>query len=172
MAATVQARIFTGASEGTGANAETGIKFNRDDTATGTTAPIPKPVATGTAFSWPKTLGLYVTAGGGSTTISNRRIKLSTAPATGLELHFNPETTYAQATAVAAADTGTNGSDPAGYTALTTSDQVWHATGEAATNSDRNGDLVLVALGVSNNYAGGAGTAIALPDIILTYDEA
>jgi hypothetical protein len=172
MAATVQVRIFTGASEGTGANAETGIKFNRDDTATGTSAPIPKPVATGTAFSWAKTLGLYVTAGGGSTTISNRRIRMSTSPATGLEMFFNAETTYAQATAVVAADTGSNGSDPAGYAPLTTSDQVYHATGEAATNADRNGDLCLTAIGVSNNYAGGAGTAIALPDLIFTYDEA
>ena len=172
MAATVQVRIFTGASEGTGANAETGIKFNRDDTATGTSAPIPKPTATGTAFSWAKTLGLYVTAGGGSTTISNRIIRMSTTTSTGLEMFFNPETTYAQATAPVDSDSGSNGADPTGYTALTTSNQVYHATGEAATNSDRNGDLCLTALGVSNNYAGGAGTAISLPDLIFTYDEA
>lgn len=170
--ATLQARIFVGASEGTGATAETGIKFNRDDTATGTTAPIPKPVATGTAFSWPKNLGLYVTAGGGSTTISNRRVRMSAAAATGLALWWKAAAAYAQATAVAAADSGTNGSTPATYTSMTTSDQVWQAAGVAATTSARNGDLVVTALGVANNYVGGAGTAVALPDIILTYDEA
>jgi hypothetical protein len=35
-----------------------------------------------------------------------------------------------------------------------------------------NGDYGSVVLGVSNNYAGGAGSAIALPTLTFTYDEA
>lgn len=174
MAATVQARIFTGASEGTGANAETGIKFNREDTQTGTT-PIPKPTATGTNYSWKKILGIYVTAGGGSTTISNRKIRRASAPSAGLTLHFKPDVvTYAQATSgnMPADNTTTDDATPSGYTAMTTTFQDYDTASEAATNSDRNGDFVEVVAGVSNLYTGGAGSAIALPNIELQYDEA
>ena len=172
--ATVQARVFTGASEGTGASAEGGVKFNREDTASGTT-PIPKPTATGTNYSWNKNLGLYVTGGGGSTAITNRKVALAAAAATGLTLHFKDGgATYAQATSgnKPTDDGAANGATPTGFTAMTTSYQTWDAASEAATDSDRNGNLVTVVLGVDNTYAGGASTNVTLPDISLQYDEA
>ena len=174
MAATVEARIFTGASEGSGASAEGGVKFNREDTATGT-PPVPKPTAAGTNYSWYKNLGLYVTAGGGSTTISNRRVSASAAPATGLTLFWQDGTaTYVQATSgnKPSDNATTNDATPGSWTALTTTPTAWHATGAAATNSTRNGNLLRVLGGVSNNYASGGGSGISLPNIILTYDEA
>lgn len=174
MAATVQARIFTGASEGTGASAEGGVVFNREDTATGTTA-VPKPTATGTNYSWYKNLGLYVTAGGGSTSISNRKIRMATAPSTGLTLHFKDgTTTYTQAASgnKPTDDAAANDATPSTYTAMTTSFQTWDAASAAATNTTRNGNFVKVIGGVANNYAGGAGAGIALPNLELQYDEA
>lgn len=175
MAATVQARIFTGASEGTGANAETGIKFNREDTQTGTT-PIPVPTAAGTNYSWIKNLALYVTAGGGSTSISNRKIRWASAPTTGLTGFFLGDvTSYTQSTSGnKPADNGTtNDAAPSGgFAALTTSFQNYDTASSAATNSTRNGDFVQVVGGVSFLYTGGAGSAIAGPNIELQYDEA
>lgn len=173
MAATVNARIFTGASEGTGADAETGIKFNKEDTQTGTTA-ISKPSSTGTNYSWKKSLGLRVTAGGGSTSLSNRKIRWASAPSTGLTGFFKDGgATYAQATGSDFTDDTTgNATAPSTYTALSTTMQTWDATSEAATDSDRNGNFVLVVLGVGSNYAGGAGSAISLPNLELQYDEA
>ena len=172
MAATVEARIFTGASEGTGASAEGGIKFNREDTATGTTE-IPKPTATGTAYSYKKSLALFVTANGG-TTISNRQIRWASSPSTGLTGHFKPDvTTYSQATSGnQPADSGSNDATPSGFTALTTTLQVYDSAGTTATNSTRNGDFVELVGGVSNLYLGGAGTNIASPNLEITYDEA
>lgn len=174
MAATVKVYINTGAGP-TIADAEaTGIKFNREDTATGTT-PIPKPTAAGTNYSWYKTLMLYVESGGGSTSLSNRGIRFATSPSTGLTGFFKDgSTTYTQATSGnKPADNGTtNDAAPATFTALTTSFQTWNAASAAATNTTRNGNYVQVVAGVSNNYAGGAGSAIALPNIETQYDEA
>ena len=174
MAATVIIYISTGAGP-TNADAEaTGIKFNREDTPTGT-APIPKPTAAGTNYSWYKTLYLNVTAGGGTTSLSNRKIRFATSPSTGLTGFFKDGgDTYAQATSGnKPSDNGTtNDATPSTYTALTTSFQNYDTASEAATNSTRNGNYVLAVSGVSNNYAGGAGSAIALPNLELQYDEA
>lgn len=174
MAATLQARIHTGASEGTGASAETGVKMNREDTQTGTT-PIPKPTATGTAYSWIKNLSLYVTAGGGSTALSNRKIRMATSPSTGLTLDFKDGTnTYTQASSgnKPTDNATTDDAVPATWTGLTTSFQSWDNASAAATNSTRNGNLVQVICGVSNLFVGGAGSATALPNLELQYDEA
>lgn len=173
MAATVVTYIATGAGPTTADAEATGVVFSREDSATGTTA-IPKPTATGTNFSWPKTLFLNVTAGGGSTSLSNRKIRVATAPSAGLELHFKDGAdTYSQAAAEADVDnTSADGAQPTGYTAMTTTFQTWDAVSAAAVDATRNGNYVVVALGVSSNYAGGAGSGIALPDIELQYDEA
>ena len=170
MASTLRASIWTGASP-TAASAEGGIKFNREDSASGTTA-IPIPTSTGTNFSWHKNLGLEVTSDG-STTISNKRIHRGSAPTTGLELSFVANSAYLQS-AAADSDSGSAGATPTGYTDLTTSAQVYDAGSDASSSGAGNvcGDYVRVALAVSSTYAGGAGSAIALPDIVLTYDEA
>lgn len=171
MAAVVQAQIAVGAGP-TISSAEGGFTFGRDDNVT-STATIPKPIATGTAYSWQKSLLLMVTSGGGTTSITDRQIKLGSAAATGLYPFFKDGGgTYAQATAVVAADSGTQGATPATWTALTTTAQTWHAASVAATNSTRNGNFVLVGLGVGDNYAGGASSAAAVPDLVLSYTEA
>jgi hypothetical protein len=116
---------------------------------------------------------LQVTSGGGSTSISDRQIKFGSSPATGLYGFFKDGgTSYSQATAVLAADSGTQGATPATWTALSTSPQTWHAGSVAATNSTRNGDYVLVGVGLGDNYASGAGSANAVPDLVLSYTEA
>lgn len=171
MAATVRMSYESGAGP-TLVSAETGIKYNREETLAGTTAPIPRPVATGTAFSYPKSIRLEVTATD-ATTLSNLRVNVSgTAPATGLALWYRDDgATYQRPNALAAADAGTNGATPAGYSAMPTSATQYDATGASASTTGGKGDHISTALGVSNNYAGGAGSAIALPDLVITYDE-
>jgi hypothetical protein len=118
---------------------------------------------------------LYVESGGGSTSLSNRKIRFATSPSTGLTGFFKDGgTSYTQATSGnKPSDNGsTNDATPSTYTALSTSFQTYDAASAAATNSTRNGNYVLVVGGVSNNYAGGAGSAIALPNTEVQYDEA
>lgn len=171
MAATVEIRIFNGAGP-TGANAESGFTFGRDDSVA-STARIPKPNAAGTNYSWYKSLGLYVTAGGGSTSLSNRDVYWGSAPAAGLTGHFDPDASYVQATSGnKPTDNGTtNDATPASYTLMTTSAQAYDAASAAATNSTLNGQYCRVVIGVSNNYVGGAGPSIVLPDLKMEYDE-
>ncbi len=173
-AATVQAGYWgANATEPTGGsigNAETGITFSREDSQSGTT-PIPIPTATGTHFAWQKNLGLNVTVAG-TTSISNRRVSLSANPATGLLLWFKASNVYTDpASGNAPADAGTNGATPTGYTQITTSTQVYDNASVATSSTGRNGQFCIVTLGVDNTYTGGAGSAIALPNILLTYDE-
>lgn len=94
MAATIQAQCATGATPTLG-NAETGVKYSRDDVITGGTTAIPIPTATGTNFSYVKWLGLVVTATS-TTSISNRRIAWASAPATGIKGWFLGNGTYTQ----------------------------------------------------------------------------
>lgn len=171
-AAQVQIQQATG-SGGTLASAEGGVCFNREDSIAGTTNPIPIPVTTGTNFSYPKYLCTSVTVAG-TTTLSNRKIWSDGAPTTGLALFYKAAASYTQATAVAAADSGSNGATPAGYTALPTasgSAATWDATGVSTASTGKNGNYVVLALGVSNTYTGGAGTGIALPALKFQYDE-
>ncbi len=181
MPATVQAQIATGAGP-TWASAEGGVTFNREDTVAGTTAAVAVPTATGTGFSWRKALALAVTATF-TTSINNRKVHQSAAPSTGLALWYR---TYAAASYAQAATgnmppaQGTNGATPAvtslpaapgTYTALTTTATVYDNATVATSSATRNGQLVEVVLGVDFLYTGGAGSAIALPNIVLTYDE-
>jgi len=173
VASTIRVSIWTGGSNtpGAGGTAETGIKFNRANSLAGTT-PIPIPTATGTAFSWPKFTGLEVTSDG-STTISNRGIKMAAGIATGLELFWKATASYVTPAASADSDSGSNGADPSGYTVMTTSNATYDASSVASTTGTAvNGQYCVLALGVSNNYAGGASSAAAVPTLTYQYDEA
>lgn len=173
MAATVQAQVNTGSGPTT-SNAENGIGFGLADAVDAGSSPLTTPNAPGTAYSFYKTLHLQVTGGGGSTSLSDRKIRFASDPATGLYGFFTDGgNTYTQATGdnKPADNTTTDGATPSGYTALSTTFQTWHAASVAATNDQRNGNYVLVVVGVSSNYAGGAGSAIALPNLELQYTE-
>jgi hypothetical protein len=66
----------------------------------------------------------------------------------------------------------TNGTAPTGYTALSTSDYTYDATGGAATNSAKSGKYLQTVAAVAAAYAGGGNANTALPNITITYDEA
>lgn len=172
MAATVRGDYYgASATEPAGVTAETGIKWNREDSETGTT-PIPIPNATGTNYSWYKLLALDVTATA-ATNITNRRVSLASTATTGLFLYFQDQVTYTQpSSGNKPTDSGSNGATPAGYTLMSTSLQVWDNTSHSTGSSGRNGDFCQIAFGVDNTYTGGAGSAISLPNLTLTYDEA
>jgi hypothetical protein len=170
-AATCQGRIGTGATV-SWANAETGIKFNLEDTATGTT-PIAIPTSTGTVFSWIKNLVLYVTATG-TTTINNRKISQSGATSTGLQLFWKDVAVASYAQAASGnrpSSSGSNGATPSGYTLMTTTATQYDNTSVATSSTGANGDMAVIVLGVDNSFSGGPGSATSLPSIILTYDE-
>jgi hypothetical protein len=120
-----------------------------------------------------KQLALQVTVAGGGTAISNRRIHYATAPATGLGLHFLGNATYVDQTGTPSIPTasGSNGATPSTYTAMTGSAQVYDSA-SVTTNTGKNGNYVRVVLGVDNTYAGGANASAAVPNLVLTYDEA
>lgn len=171
-AATVQAQIGTGASV-SWANAETGEKFNLEDTLAGTT-PIAIPTATGTNFSWPKSLVLAVTVAG-TTNITNRTVKMSGSPSTGLALFWKAVAVASYAQAASGnrpTASGSNGATPAGYTAMTTSAVQYDNTSVATSGTGPNGSMAVCVLGVDFTFIGGAGSAIAVPSTILSYDEA
>ena len=180
MPATMQAQNATGAGP-TWANAEGGAKFNREDTLAGTT-PIPVPTATGTNFSWRKYFVLAVTATS-TTSITNRRVNGASAPATGLNLWYRSYAvaSYAQAASgnMPAAD-GANGATPAvsgtpatpAYAALPTTATQYDNASVATSATGPNGQLIEVVLGVDNLYVSGANSNVALPNLILTFDEA
>lgn len=178
MAATVKAYCATGSGP-TNATADSAdsasIKFGRDDNQNSTTS-IPIPGTTGTKYSYLKYLFLDVTATG-TTSMSNRRIAWASATATGLTGFFLDQATYTQnngtqgtAAGNYPADAGSNGATPTGFTAMTTSNQVWDNASHATSSTGKNGDYVETSLGVDNTFTGGGGTA-ALPNINLTYDE-
>ena len=170
-AATVQAQIGTGSSV-SWANAEGGVKFNLADSATSTT-PIAIPTATGTVFSWIKNLAIAVTATG-TTTISNRRVSQSGAPATGLQLFWKQVAVASYAQAASGnrpSSSGSNGATPAGYTLMSTTPAQYDNTSVATSSTGVSGDMAVCVLGVDNGYTGGPGSAQAVPSLIFTYDE-
>lgn len=173
MGATVRADYYgASATEPAGVTAETGIKWNREDSETGSSTPIPIPTATGTNYSWYKMLALDVTATA-STNISNRRISLASSPSTGLFIFFKGSGTYTQATSGnKPADSGSNGAVPSTYTQVTTSTQVYDSASVSAGSTGRNGNFCYLVFGVDNTFTGGAGSATALPNLTFTYDEA
>lgn len=174
-AATVQAMYYGGSTgePSTGANAETGIKYNREDTQLGTTA-IPIPTSAGTNYSWFKELALSVTSTG-TTTLSNRTIARSSAPPAGLIMYFASSSGYVQPSSANRPSDTSTGDDaaPAAWTALTTSYQAY-STESVGSSSGRNGGFAKTLLGVSSTgtYTGGPGSAITLPNLLIQYDEA
>lgn len=172
-AATVQAQIGTGSSV-SWANAEGGLTWNLADSLTDTTTPISVPTATGTVFSWIKNLALAVTSTG-TTHMTNRTIKQSASASTGLALFWKDvaQGSYAQAASGnRPSSSGSNGATPSGYTAMTTSAQQWDNTSVSTGSTGPCGDMVVCVLGVDNTYTGGPGTAISVPSLLLSYDEA
>jgi hypothetical protein len=171
MAAVVRIGYASGAGP-TLANAEAGIKYNQEESLSGTTAPIPKPTATGTEFSWPKVFRLEVTTGD-ATSLSNLRYRYNgSAPATGLNLWVKDDgASYAQVSASADTPSGSNGATPTGYSAMPSSLTQYDAGSYSASITGGKGDYFRIALGVSNTYAGSAGQAIALPSLEVAYDE-
>jgi hypothetical protein len=170
-AAVVQLQVATGAGPTLGSG-EGGFKYNREDTISGTT-PIPIPTATGSNYSWLKWLALAVTTSG-TTSMSNRRIQLSATETSGLGIFFLGNATYAQATSAnMPAASGSNGpATPATFTRATTATQVYDSASVSTGSTGKNGNYCETSLGVDFTYAGGAGNAIALPDVRLIYDEA
>ena len=173
MAATVQATVSNSTGP-TDTSAESGIGFGLDDSVTSATS-ISKPNSAGTAYSWYKMLSLKVTGGGGATSLLNRKIRFATSPSAGLTGFFltAAPSAYTQATgANKPPDNGTtNDATPASYTALTTTMQTYDSATVAATNATKNGKFAQVVVGVSNLFLGGAGSATALPNIEMQYDE-
>jgi hypothetical protein len=179
-AATCQAQAGTGASV-SWANAEGGLKFNLADSITDTTTPIAVPTSTGTNFSWLKHLVLAVT-GAGTTNISNRNIYMGSSAATGLALFFDAITVASYVQAASGnrpASDGSNGATPSAgtypggsFTAMTTSPQVYDSSSVASSSTGPNGKMCVVCMSVDNTFVGGAGSATALPDIKIRYDEA
>jgi hypothetical protein len=184
MAATVKAYAFnsTGPTATSADSADSAsFKIGRDDTVISTT-PVPIPTATGTNFSWRKYLGLYVTAGGGATSLLNRGVKASGAMPTGISLWQSAVTTYVQATTTQGTaagnrptDSASNGATPANQTdvtwvAMTTSNVTYDATTNATANTTINGKYLALVLGVDNTCVSGGGTT-SLGNITLQYDE-
>lgn len=165
------------ATEPAGVNAEAGFTFGLSDALDSSAAPVTipsgAPSGAGTNFSWYKQLALEVTATA-ATAITNRKVKVASSPATGLALAFKDGTTYAQAASGnKPTDAGTNGgSPPTGYTAMTTTAQSYDNTSHSAGSLGRNGDFCVVVASADGTYAGGAGSATALPNIQFQYDEA
>jgi hypothetical protein len=178
VAATVRASYYGQASsEPAGVNAETGIKYSRDDNqATGGT-PIPIPTTGGpgaTNYSWIKNLALEVTvAASPATTISNRTIRLAGGAAGGLTVHWKVGAYAQPAVGNMPADNPTNNDAvPSGYTIATTSPATYDASSITGGTTGRNGSMIQVVFGVGFNFAGGPGSNTGLPNIIAGYDEA
>lgn len=156
----------------------TGLCFNRLDSRSLTSGPIPIPTSTsGTDYSYPKYLGLEVTTTG-TTSIENRMAARSSAAPAGLLLYWATSSSFVTPAAViAASNTSADDVDPDGattnWTALTTT-YVAYSTATETTVIGLSGKYVKFGLGVSSTtvYTGGPGTAIALPDLLVQYDEA
>lgn len=171
MSAVVRASYASTATP-TYASAEGGAKYNREESLAGATTPIPKPNSAGSNYSYAKPFRLEVTTSD-TTTLSNLRHRIASAPAAGLKLWFIDDGATFVRGNVALTDNGTtDDAAPAGATVAPTSDTVYDATGASASSTGPKGDFIRYILGVSNLYLGGAGSAIALPNLILTYDEA
>lgn len=163
------------------------ITYGRDDNVTSTTA-LPIPTATGTHFSWVKWLVLYCTATS-STTISNKKVNLASALATGLALWYGTNgggtgtaVTYTQnngtqgtAAGNYPADSGSNGATPANnanynFTQMATTATVFDSSSSTDGSTGPVSHNLPTVLAVDDTYTGGGGTA-SLPNLILTYDE-
>lgn len=185
MAAVTKVYAFDGAGPtGHDVTAGTGTcSFSRADAYNDTATPITLPTAGNRKFSELRYLALYTASGGGSTTLSNLKASWASGPSAGLTGHFltGGQATYTQNNGTQGASAGnypaddavTTGTAPTGYTALTTTPQSYDATGGAATNSAKSGKYLQMVTAVDGtNYVGGGNLTTALPNIVITYDEA
>lgn len=157
------------------------VSFSRADAYNDTASPITIPAAGARRFSYLRYLALYCSANPG-TTLSNLRVFLASALAAGLSAHFltGGQATYTQnngtqGTAAGnypADDAVTSGTAPTGYTAMTTSPQVYDATGGVTTLNAKAGKYCQVVVAVDGtNYTGGGNASTPISNITLEYDE-
>jgi hypothetical protein len=161
--------VLTSGHGTTVASAEGGVTIGRSEDGLTT---IPVPTATGTHFSWDYWYSLQVTVAGSPTThLSNRRTQISAGPATGLLNWFKAVNagSYVQPTTTLAADSGSNGAMPAGYTANTTSPTVYDSS-SIASGTGQNGKYTQNGWGIDFTYVGGGGS-IGTSDVDLLFDE-
>lgn len=173
MPMTVQIDIATGA--GPSFASASSVKWNQEDTASGTTA-IPTPTATGTNFSYVKSFQINITATG-SLTMTNVKVgKVASETTTGTKLwHTTEHASYVQAAAAPGATGDNNATAPninsgsaEAAMPLIGSASVYSAGGHSTTG--RKGNFVEVCLGVdaTNTTAGGS---VATPTLRWQWTE-
>ncbi len=156
-------------------NAEAGFTLGLADALDAHTSPltIPSsaPSGNGTVFSYYIQLALEVTVAA-ATNILNRKIKQASNPATGLFYFWKAAASYVQpSSGNKPADSGSNGNTPAGYTAMSTTAASYDNAYVSANSTGRNGGFALLVGACDGTYAGGAGSATAMPNIQILYDE-
>lgn len=171
---TVVIDILTGA--GPTVTAISSFKFNRDDTATGTTAGIPTPASTGTKFSWVKSLQIEITATGGLTMTNVMVGKATSESVGGTKLwRVTSHAAYTQATTNPAdtADNNVTGPTLNGAVAtaleLITAPPSSYASGPFNTTG-RKGNIVELVAGIDNTNLN-SGVAVASPTIRFKWTE-
>lgn len=176
--ATIRIYEFTGAGPtATNVDSEDGtdMVFGRADAVDASSGRIPAPTATGTNYSWHKTIGLYcVSDGAGGTEILNKEFSIDGAPTTGLYMFYkNVADTYTQASSgnLIADSTASNGAVPSGYAACPTSATGYDSAADAAADTTKMGDYLQLVVGIGSNYAGGASNGVTLSDLVFAYDE-
>lgn len=182
MPATVQASYYGGSgTEPAGVNASTGIVFSQSDAqapAAGV-APVDKPTATGTNYSYIMLLAFEVIATA-ATEISQRMVFWESAPGAGTQVFFADQPTYRQPASGnepnasgsdgPAVPTPRGADDPGSYADITTTPQGWDATAVSAGSTGRNGDFVELIAGIDSTFAG-VTDQYTEPDLILEYTE-
>ena len=185
MGVTTQIQIATGAGPSLTSIDGGTFTFNRADSATDTTTPIPIPTSTGNKHSWLKYVLLANTTTG-STTISNLRIATSGALPTGLKIYYVGQSTYTQANTTQGGaggnyppdDSNAAGTQPTNITwtgAVTTSPAVYDATGGSTGSTGRIGKYCQLVAQVGSNYDSSANVDLAhtaLSNVQILYDEA
>lgn len=170
----------------TNSTAPTTLTFSRADNETGATAiPIPQ-AGPASAYSYYKSVQLNIPPGGNwTTTISNLSVFKSGNEAQGLKLFWKSVASYQQVSNIQGIGagnypandyttrSGTNPNTPAGYTALTTTPQVYDAVPHATASTGRIGSIIQLVLGVADKSSLSITPGlVSLPDLILQYDEA
>lgn len=176
MAMVTQIDLLTGATPTV--TAVTSVKFNREDTQSGTTGRIPTPTSTGTNFSWVKTLQMEITTTNGLTMTNIMVGKVANETTTGTKLWLVTSHAVGSYTQAAAAPTSTsdnnvtaptlNGATAAAMSLISAPPSAYAAGGFSATG--RVGNLVEVALGVDSTNTT-AGTTVAVPTLRWSWTE-
>lgn len=173
MAMTVEIDIKTGAGPTTAS--VTAVKWNRVDTAAGTTV-IPTPTATGTNFSFVKTFVVNITATGSLTMTDIKFGKVANETTTGTKLWYTSEhSSYTQATAAPGA-TGDNNSTAPDINSGSSEAAVPLISGASAysagphSTTGEKGNLIEVTLGVDATNTT-AGSAVATPTLRWSWTE-